>query len=252
MWSCVTQGTKKTAECVLAEKTNSKECLNAWLALSSHFQRRTPETYFHIIVVYICNKNFVLSVFFLKLWRSSCFVISVAVNSDCGGVPVFGWFLNAVNNLAQLTVSNYLKWGTRWRSGLRHCATSLKVVGSIPDGVIGIFHWHNPFGRTMALGSSQPLTEMSTTNISWWIKGCRCVRLTTFICRLSLNLGASTSWNPHGLSRPVQRLLYLLLYLPVNSGRYTSSATRTIEWENRTYSNIKVIKAAGYKITLLT
>ena len=43
-------------------------------------------------------------------------------------------------------------WGTRWRSWLRHYATSPKVAGSIPDGVIGIFHWHNPFGRTMALG----------------------------------------------------------------------------------------------------
>jgi hypothetical protein len=29
-----------------------------------------------------------------------------------------------------------------------------KVAGSIPEGVIGIFHWHNPFGRTMALGST--------------------------------------------------------------------------------------------------
>ena len=30
--------------------------------------------------------------------------------------------------------------GTRWRSRLRHCAASRKVAGSIPDGVIGIFH----------------------------------------------------------------------------------------------------------------
>jgi hypothetical protein len=27
-----------------------------------------------------------------------------------------------------------------WRSWLRHCATSQKVAGSIPDGVSGIFH----------------------------------------------------------------------------------------------------------------
>jgi hypothetical protein len=26
-----------------------------------------------------------------------------------------------------------------WRSWLRHCATSRKVAGSIPDGVVGIF-----------------------------------------------------------------------------------------------------------------
>jgi hypothetical protein len=28
----------------------------------------------------------------------------------------------------------------------------------------------NPVGRTMALGSTQPLTEMSTRNISWEVK----------------------------------------------------------------------------------
>ena len=44
---------------------------------------------------------------------------------------------------------------------LRHYATNRQVAGSIPDGIIGIFQWHNPSGRTMALGSTQPLTEMS-------------------------------------------------------------------------------------------
>jgi hypothetical protein len=38
-------------------------------------------------------------------------------------------------------------WGTRWRSWLRHFATSRKVASSIPDGVIEI-------------------TKMSTRNIS--------------------------------------------------------------------------------------
>jgi len=51
-----------------------------------------------------------------------------------------------------------------------HCATSPKVVGSIADNVIGIFQWHNPSGRTMALGLTQPLTEMSTRGISWGVK----------------------------------------------------------------------------------
>jgi hypothetical protein len=60
--------------------------------------------------------------------------------------------------------------GTRWRSWLEHCTTSRKVAGSIPDGVIGIFHWHNSSGRTMAPGSTQPLTEMSTENIFWEVK----------------------------------------------------------------------------------
>ena len=53
---------------------------------------------------------------------------------------------------------------TQW---LRYCATNRKVAGSIPDGVIGIFHWRNPSDRTMTLGSTQSLTEMSTKNISW-------------------------------------------------------------------------------------
>ena len=52
------------------------------------------------------------------------------------------------------------------RSWLRHCATSQKVAGSIRDDVIGIFHWHNPSGRTMALRLTQPLTEMSTRSVS--------------------------------------------------------------------------------------
>ena len=51
-------------------------------------------------------------------------------------------------------------------SGLRHCATSRKVAGSIHDGVIGILHWHDPFGHCTALGSTQPLKEMSTRNNS--------------------------------------------------------------------------------------
>ena len=41
------------------------------------------------------------------------------------------------------------------------------LLGSIPDGVIGIFHWHNPSGRAMSLELTQPLTEMSTRSISW-------------------------------------------------------------------------------------
>ena len=32
-----------------------------------------------------------------------------------------------------------LSWGKWWRSWLRHCSTSRKVAGSIPDGVIGFF-----------------------------------------------------------------------------------------------------------------
>jgi len=50
---------------------------------------------------------------------------------------------------------------------LLYCTSFIKVAGSIPDGVIEIFCWHNPSGHTMALGLTQPLTEISTRNISW-------------------------------------------------------------------------------------
>ena len=58
----------------------------------------------------------------------------------------------------------------RLRSSLSHCATSWKVAGSIPDGDTGISHLPNPSGRTMALSSTQSLTEMSTRIISWKVK----------------------------------------------------------------------------------
>jgi hypothetical protein len=48
---------------------------------------------------------------------------------------------------------------------------------SFPDGIIGIFHRHISFDRTMALGSAQPLTEMITRDGG---KGGRCIGLTNF------------------------------------------------------------------------
>jgi hypothetical protein len=41
-----------------------------------------------------------------------------------------------------------------------------EVAGSILNGVIEIFHFH-PSGRTTAMGSTQPPTEISTRSISW-------------------------------------------------------------------------------------
>jgi hypothetical protein len=49
---------------------------------------------------------------------------------------------------------------------LQHCATSRKVIDLIPSGVIGIFHWLNPSGHTMALRLTQSLTEIGTRGIS--------------------------------------------------------------------------------------
>jgi hypothetical protein len=79
----------------------------------------------------------------------------------CGGAVGWGTALQVRRSWVQFT---------RWRSWLRHCATSQKVAGSVPDYVVVIFHWHNPSGRTMALGLTQALTEMSTRNISWGVE----------------------------------------------------------------------------------
>jgi hypothetical protein len=44
------------------------------------------------------------------------------------------------------------------------------VAGSILNGVIGVSRWHTPSSRTMVLGSTQPLTEINTRNISWGVQ----------------------------------------------------------------------------------
>ena len=74
-------------------------------------------------------------------------------------------------------------WPSRWSVWLRHCATISKDVDSISDVVIVIFYSPNLSGRATNLGSTQPLTEMSTRNISCEVeggdKGGRCLGLTT-------------------------------------------------------------------------
>jgi hypothetical protein len=111
------------------------------------------------------------------------------------------------------TMYHLRRWmrDTRWRIWLWHSATSRKVTGLIPDGVNGIFYWHNPSSRTMTVRLTQPLTEMSTRNNSWEGKGDWCVGLTTLppSCADCLEI-----WEPQppGLSMPVTELLYLYPY----------------------------------------
>jgi hypothetical protein len=51
--------------------------------------------------------------------------------------------------------------------GLKHCCKSRKDAGSIRDGIMEIFLLNNSSVRTVALGLTQTLTEMSKRNISW-------------------------------------------------------------------------------------
>ena len=87
----------------------------------------------------------------------------------------------------------------------RHCAASRKLAGSIPNGIIGIFRCPNLSGRTMVVGWTQFLTEMSTKNISWGGGGggVRCVGLTTLppSCAEYLEiLGVSAPWSAKDLA----------------------------------------------------
>ena len=120
------------------------------------------------------SAQWVLRKFFLKI---SGRVVKMTACIYCCGLQ---WlhFPYAFMCTGRILIFIFFIGGTRWLSWLKHCATSRKVGCSIPDGVIGIFHWHNSSGCTMALGLNQPLTEMSTRNISWGGKSGRCVGLT--------------------------------------------------------------------------
>ena len=67
---------------------------------------------------------------------------------------------------------------------LRCCATNWKVAGSIPDGVIGNFHRHNPSDRTMALGSTQPLIGAFPGGKKWPVREADNRNTILFRCRV--------------------------------------------------------------------
>ena len=86
------------------------------------------------------------------------------------GLKHFLSFFSIYCFLRTVQMTGKQSMGMWWRNLLGHCATSRKVAGSIPDGIIGMFHSYKPSGRTVVLESTQFLTEMSTTNISWGAK----------------------------------------------------------------------------------
>ena len=69
--------------------------------------------------------------------------------------------------------------GISWCSWLKHCATSWKVVGLIPNGVFGIFHWANFAAAQQPWVWLGPLTEMHNKGVSCGGNCGRYIGLTT-------------------------------------------------------------------------
>ena len=109
------------------------------------------------------------------------------------------------------------------------------------DSITVNFYWHNPSGRSMALGSTQPIRDSCTRNISWGSKGGRCVGLTTLppSCADCVEIwGVPNSWNPQGLNRSEQESLYLFnLRCDLSDGERSQTHVKTVAvWaENRSW-----------------
>jgi hypothetical protein len=118
---------------------------------------------------------------------------------------------------------NAVGWGTALQVGRSRVRFPMSLEFFI-DIVLPAALW--------PLGSTQPLIEVSIRNTSWGVKAAD-DNLSTFLSGLSWNLGASTSWNPQGLSRLVIGLLCFTSIL-VKIGQKKKDNSQEYLWRNLT------------------
>jgi hypothetical protein len=147
--------------------------------------------------------------------RCTALVLLDVAGSGCGALSCRMWAVLASYNSGTVVKVLCYKSEGRWFDPSWY-----------PAGINGFFIDTKSFRSHYGHGVDSPSNRSEYREYFLGVKSGQCIRLTTYRHPVSLsrNLGALTSWNPLGLSRPVMGLLYLLAFPEV--GAVASKGTR--------------------------